>query len=425
MVKLGLVGLYISWLTTLYGLAWMVVAISFVTVLLTFYALSGQKPLQTSSDKSLRARDAPLVSILIPVRNEEHRVLRESISSILAQDYGRFEVIAVNDRSIDASGAILKAMAETDARLRIIEGRELPSGWLGKPHAMRQALEHARGLWVLATDADMIFDETALRTAMARVMADKADALTLIPHFESASFWERVVIPAWAWVLLMVTLVYRVNNPRSPRSLGIGGFFLIRRAALKRVNDYDELKDEVAEDFRLAEMLKRSGARLRIEFAPRLLRTRMYANLRELWECHIKNWFAGADYSLMLAVLSVAGVYAIGVAPPLIAVVCAIAMAAGADASLSRLLISTALTWALQVLILALFNRRFKVPLLYALLTPLGLAMLYAILLDSALRITFGKGVTWKGRRVYERAGVRPPRTGARKFSASDVDESA
>lgn len=424
MVKLGLVGLVISWLTALSGLGWIVVLMCVVTVILTFYGLAQQKPLQPSHDKSLSAEDAPLVSILIPVRNEEHRVLRESITSILAQDYRRFEVIAVNDRSVDATGAILKAMAETDARLRIIEGRELPNGWLGKPHAMQQAIEHARGSWVLATDADMIFDETALRTAMARVLADKSDALTLIPHFECASFWERVVIPAWAWVLLMVSLVYRVNNPRSAGALGIGGFFLIRRAALKRVGDYDELKDEVAEDFRLAEMLKRSGARLRIEFAPRLLGTRMYSNFRELWECHTKNWFAGANYSLALAVASVAGVYAAGVAPPLIGFACAIALATGADAELWRLLIPTALAWALQILILALFNRRFKIPLLYALLTPLGLFLLYTILLDSGLRITFGKGVTWKGRRVYERAGVRPPRISARRFPSSDLDES-
>jgi cellulose synthase/poly-beta-1,6-N-acetylglucosamine synthase-like glycosyltransferase len=351
-------------------------------------------------------------------------VLPACIRSILSQDYGRFEVIAVNDRSTDATGAILNAVARTDARLRVVEGRELPAGWLGKPHAMRQALAHARGSWVLATDADMIFDATALRTAMARVLDDELDALTLIPLFESKSFWERVVIPTWSWVLLMVALVYRVDNPRSPRALGIGGFFLIRRAALKRVNDYDELKDEVAEDFRLAEMLKRAGARLRIEFAPRLLRTRMYANLSELWECHTKNWFAGADYSLPLAITSVAGVYAVGVAPPLVAIACAIAVASGADASLWRLLIPTALAWALQILVLALFNRRFKVSLLYALLTPLGLAMLYAILLDSGLRITMGKGVTWKGRRVYERAGVRPPRVGARSLPASDLDES-
>ena len=128
------------------------------------------------------------MSILVPARNEEQRVLEPCIRSILAQDYGNFEVIAVNDRSTDNTGAILETLAEHDARLDVIQGRELLPGWLGKPYAMHQALDHARGEWILATDADMIFEPAALRTAMARVLESDGDALTLIPRFETGSF---------------------------------------------------------------------------------------------------------------------------------------------------------------------------------------------------------------------------------------------
>jgi chlorobactene glucosyltransferase len=412
MGNLALLIFGLSGLKALTSFAWIVVFVGVVTFGLTLYGLARQNPLALIHDQSFTAKDAPLVSILIPVRNEQQRVLRESIHSILSQDYGCFEVIAVNDRSTDQSAAILAEIAEADSRLRVIEGSETPAGWLGKPHAMQQALLKARGNWVLATDADMIFDRSALRTAMAYALASKVDALTLVPHFESRSFWERIVIPAWAWVLLMVFVVYRVNNPRSPKALGIGGFFLIQRGVLKRIGCYEALKDEVAEDFRLAEMLKRSGARLRIEFAPRLARTRMYRNFSELWECHSKNWFAGANYSMTFTLASVIGMYAIGVVPPVIAIVCVIRIALGAGgAELWQVIIPTAFAWMLQVFVLALLNRRFKVSPVYALLTPLGLALLYAILLDSSMRITFGRGVTWKGRRFYERAGgVRPPR---------------
>jgi cellulose synthase/poly-beta-1,6-N-acetylglucosamine synthase-like glycosyltransferase len=290
---------------------------------------------------------------------------------------------------------------------------------------MRQGLAHARGDWLLATDADMILHSAALSTAMGDALKRDLDALTLLPHFESYSFWERVVIPAWVWALLMVFVLYRVNHPRSRGALGIGGFFLIRRSALEGVGSYEALKDEAAEDFRLAEMLKQSGVRVRFERAPRLVRTRMYKNFREMWECHAKNWFAGAKYSLLLAVTSVVGVYLFGVVPPLIAVACAVALAFGADAELWRALVPAALTWAMQVLLLALLNRRLRVPLRYALLAPLGLASLYAILLDSALRITTGRGVTWKGRSVYERAGgMRPPRGQSARIKASvEADE--
>lgn len=128
-----------------------------------------------------------------------------------------------------------------------------------------------------------------------------------------------------------------------------------------------------------------------------------------MWECHAKNWFAGANYSLAFAIAAVLAMYAVGVVPPMIAVACALALAAGADAELWRLFIPAALAWLIQVFVLALFNRRFKSPLAYALLTPLGLALLYAVLLESSLRIKTGMGVYWKGRKIYERAGVRPP----------------
>lgn len=171
--------------------AWLVI------VVLTIYSLSRQRPLLATPNLRLTASDVPLVSILVPARNEQQRVLEPCIRSILAQDYGNFEVIAVNDRSTDNTGTILKTLAMTDERLRVIEGEELPPGWLGKPYAMQQALKHARGEWILATDADMIFEAAALRTALDRVLESNEDALTLIPRFETVSFWERVMIPTW------------------------------------------------------------------------------------------------------------------------------------------------------------------------------------------------------------------------------------
>ena len=350
------------------------------------------------------------MSILVPARNEEHRVLEKCIRSILAQDYGRFEVIAVDDRSTDATGSILERLATEDQRLEVIHGKELPAGWLGKPYAMQQAMDRARGEWVLATDADIIFEPSALRTALQRTLEAEGDALTLIPHFEAASFWERVMIPAWAWVFLMFTLFYRSNDPKSDRAVGIGGFFLIRRAVLDRVGGYEALKDEVMEDARLAERIKHSGARLLVEQAPALIRTRMYKTFAEMWECSTKNWFSGVNFSLPFALFGVASMYAVAVVPPLLAIASAIAFVTGVSSSAWLLFIPAALTWVCQVVILMAVSKPSKVPFVYALTAPLGLAVMYAMLFDSSIRISTGRGVTWKGRKIYERHGVRPPR---------------
>ena len=404
------------------GILWLVVFAWLISIVLTLYGLSRRKPLLPTNDLAMTASDVPLVSVLVPARNEQHRVLAVCIRSILAQDYGRFEVIAVDDRSTDATGEILETLARSDDRLLVVEGEEPPAGWLGKSYAMQQAFKHARGEWILATDADMIFDKAALRTAMASTLDRQGDAMTLIPHFEALSFWERVMIPTWTWVLLMFTLLYRISNPKTPGAVGIGGFFLMRRSVLERVGGYEALKDEVLEDVRLAEMIKRSGARLFTEHAPSLLSTRMYRNFGEMWECSTKNWFAGMKFSLPFAMAGVCSMYLMSVVPPCVAVASAIGLAAGMRASLWLLFIPAAISWLAQVLVLAMASMSAEVSPGYGLTSPLGLGLLYAMLFDSSIRITTGKGVTWKGRRIYESAGFPPPRFRNARHSPYNIE---
>ena len=421
MLETFIIGFGWDLLTLVTTLAWLIVVVWVVSIALTFYGLARQRPLPQTSDLSLTTDGVPLVSILVPARNEEHRVLSNCIRSILAQDYGSFEVIVVNDRSTDATGEILKHLAKDDSRLLVIEGQETPAGWLGKPYAMQQALEQARGRLLLATDADMIFDKSALRTGMDYVLERNIDAITFIPHFKSRSFWERLMIPAWSWVFLMYLLAYRVHDPRSQGAVGIGGFFLMRRDVLERVGGYRGLKDEVMEDVRLAERLKRAGAHVDFKFAPGLVSTRMYTNFREMWECSTKNWISGMKFSFSLALAAVFFMYAIAVVPPVLALVCAVGSFWNAE--LWRLFIPTFSAWMMQAVILASINRRCDVPIFYALLAPLSLGVHYAMLFDSAIRIKTGRGVTWKGRKVYERTGVRPPQVNARSSVSCEADE--
>lgn len=391
--------------------AWGAVLLWVFGALFTLHALTRQKPLGPAATFGpLMTGDAPLVSILVPARNEEHRVLDGSIRSFLSQDYGRFEVVAVNDRSTDATGAILRAIARADAKLRVVEGVEPPAGWLGKPHALQEALEASTGEWVLATDADMIFEKAAVRTAVAHALEGGYDAVTLIPSVVCLTFWERVFMPAFGWFMLIVLPVYRVNDPRRPESLGVGGFFLIRREALKRVGEYGAVRAEVAEDLRMGEILKGTGARLRLEYAPELASTRMQTNFREIWEGFTKNLFAGAKFNLFQTLLGGIAVMLLAVAPVLVAVSSLIAWLSGAQGEWMRLFIPTFIIWLIQVSIFVVVNRWSEVPAAYALTVPLGYALFVAILFNSAVRIATGRGVTWKGRRLYERAGVRPPR---------------
>jgi len=403
----------LNWLASI---AWMTAVLWLIGAFLTLRGLSRQPSLApiAKDDEKLKQNDAPFVSILVPARNEEGRVLDAAIGSMLAQDYGNFEVVAVDDRSTDRTGEMLHALAQKDERLRIVDGAPLPGGWLGKPRAMQQALAASRGEWVLATDADMIYERRALRTAMANALAGTYDAVTFIPRVECLSFWERVFMPVFGWFMVIALPVHRVNDPKRREAIGIGGFFLMRREALQRIGEYNVVRAEVAEDLRMAEALKRSGARLRIEYAPDLCSTRMQTNFGEIWEGFTKNLFAGAEFSLLKAAAGGIGVLIFAVAPLFIALCCAIiGIANGAQAGTGwlRVFVPTAFVWIIQVSIFAIVNKRCDVPISYAFSVPLGHALFVAILANSTIKIATGSGVTWKGRKLYERAGgVRPPR---------------
>ncbi|MFL6285113.1 MAG: glycosyltransferase [Pyrinomonadaceae bacterium] len=397
----------------LVSLSWVIFCLWLLGGALTLLSLARHRLLGPSTNESTRV--VPRVSILVPARNEAHRILRASLSSILAQDYADFEVVAVNDRSTDSTLAILRSLAEGDRRLRVLDGTETPEGWLGKPHALRQALEASEGEWVLATDADMLFQASALRTAVEYALEKNCDALTLIPRFDALSFWERVFVPTWQWGALILFPPELLNRDGSRFGIGIGGFFLMRRAALERVGGFEAVRSEVLEDMRMAEALKRTGARMHFQYAPGLVSTRMYSNFAELWESSAKNMFSILRFSVLFTLATLAWMFTLAVIPPVLASVSALALALGSANELwPRLLLTNALTWALFISLLALVNRRFGVHALYALTAPLGWLLSCAVLVASAYGVLTGRGLTWKGRRFYERTGVRPPRARTR-----------
>ncbi|MGH9944779.1 MAG: glycosyltransferase [Pyrinomonadaceae bacterium] len=404
----------LNWQAVLQGVAWVTLLSWLLIAGLTWRGLRRRPrltiPPDGDSELSGEVAPPPLVSILVPARNEAGRVLREALRSMLAQDYGRFEIVAVNDRSTDPTGIILQELALADSRLIVIEGAEPPAGWLGKPFALRQAEEAARGSWLLATDADMIFDSRLLRAAMRCALAGGYDALTLIPRVDCPTFWERVFVPTFGFFMALGMPVERVNDPRRKESLGVGGFFLMRREALAAVGGYGALAREVAEDLSLAERLKKSGARLRVEYATEFLRTRMHPNLGGIWEGFTRNLFAGLKFSPARGVAGFVGLLLFHIAPPLLALLCAVMWATVNETRgfWFDFIRPLALVWLTQVFTFSIINRSAGVPVGYALTVPLGTALFAAILLNSMSKILSGRGVVWKGRKVYERGAGRP-----------------
>ena len=342
----------------------------------------------------------PRVSILLPARNEEHRILTACVDSLLAQDYENLEIIAVNDRSTDCTGEILRDSARRNDKLRVIEGVELPVGWLGKPFAMRQAFEQSNGEWILTTDADIRFAPAAVSTAIARALEKDADVLCLIPFVSCETFWERLFMPLFNWFRMLAMPPVRVNDSRFKEALGVGNFFLVKRDALEKIDVFDKLRGEVAEDLRLAQILKTNGARFRLDYAPDLLETRMYAGLREIWHGFTKNFFAASNSSLVNAIFGVISITLQGALPLVAAIICLSIWIYTAQNVLLWLFAPFAAIYVLQSILFARVFAEYRQPKIYAVFAPLGLALFAAILLNSTVKVVSGRGVRWKDRTI-------------------------
>jgi cellulose synthase/poly-beta-1,6-N-acetylglucosamine synthase-like glycosyltransferase len=160
--------------------AWIIFAIWLIGLIWTVYCLR-KRPLLDIFEKKVPMVAEVFVSIIVPVRNEAHRVLEKSLSSILNQSYKNYELVVLNDCSTDETEEILRKLQAFNAKLKVINGRQTPDGWLGKPYALQQAFQHSQGKWILTTDADIIFSPEALQTALNYAEENKLDALTLMP----------------------------------------------------------------------------------------------------------------------------------------------------------------------------------------------------------------------------------------------------
>jgi chlorobactene glucosyltransferase len=357
-------------------------------------------PRLTPADAAHFPSDAPLVSILVPARDEEHRILPIAITSMVRQDYPNVEVVVVDDRSTDRTREILEQLARTEPRVRVVRGEALPPGWLGKPWALEQAKRVARGTWLLATDADVVFEPLAVRAGLSEAFRRRLDAVSLVPDIGGDSILTRAVLPVASWMIAVTFPLSKTNDPESPVALGCGAFLLMRREAHDATGGYEPIRAEVADDVATARALKAAGRRYRLEGGLDLLHTPMYNSLGELWQGFSKNAFAGADHKMSVVVRNGVADLLTAVVPLLLA--CAgfgawlLADAAGAlPVALAGLAAYAAEVAAFVPVYGALGQPRYL-----ALLAPLGHLVMVLVLVNSAYRHVSGQGVSWKGQHV-------------------------
>ena len=346
---------------------------------------------------------APLISVCIPARNEE-RNIRACVESMLAQDYPNIEVIVLDDRSTDSTPRIVADIASRDSRLRLINGSDLPEGWAGKPHALRQASAFARGDWLCFVDADTILAPECLSSCYAKARETNADMFTIMTFQVTGSFWERVVMPLVMTALSVGFSPRKVNDPNRKDAIANGQFILIKRSVYDAVGGHESVKDRIVEDKAISEQVKWNGFRLIVADGMQVARTRMYTSLPEMWEGWTKNIYLGLRDQINLLWLGVFGAFLALVAAlflPLWPLLGILWYLNGGGWMALTVVAKSLLLWAFLLYVRARVALNMEIPPWYALTTPLGAAVFAAMMFASAWKVISGKGVAWKGR-VYK-----------------------
>ncbi|HKD02731.1 MAG TPA: glycosyltransferase family 2 protein [Terriglobales bacterium] len=248
----------------------------------------------------------PGVSIIVPACNEQETI-EQGLTHLLALDYENYEVIAVDDRSTDRTGEIMDRVAASEAahgRLRVIHVDSLPSGWLGKTHAMWTAGKQASGDWLLFTDADVLFKPDVLRRALVYAESEPADHVVLFPRMIMRQPGEKMMIAFFQTLFVFGHRPWKVAEPDTKDHMGVGAFNMIRRPVYEAIGTYQALRFEVLDDMKLGKVVKAAGYAQRNVFGEDLISIRWARGALGVVRNLTKNFFAVMSFQWPRAVLS-------------------------------------------------------------------------------------------------------------------------
>ena len=327
----------------------------------------------------------PRVSIIVAARDEE-RHIRGAVAALLGQDYHDVELIVVDDRSRDRTSGILDTMAAKTERLEVVHVRELPAGWLGKNHALHVGAQRATGELLLFIDGDIMLHRSAVSRAVRVFDEPGADHVTVSPQMDLPSWPLQLAVGYFLTWGVVVTRVWRVENPRSSAFIGIGAFNMVRATSYRAVGGHARIPMRPDDDLMLGKMLKRSGAQTRVLFGLGMVGVEWYRSLREATQGFRKNAFAALHYNVLVFAIAAAANLAIGVGPFV-----GLLWSSGAarvlyGIAVSALLAGYARTAAAQ-----------KLPLWLALLYPLAAILQTGMLVIAVSRTIIAGGIDWRG----------------------------
>jgi hypothetical protein len=359
-------------------LGWLVVAIELVR---------GNRRLRRLATLSSPAPAKwPRVSLVFTARNEG-ATLGAAVPTMLALDYPDLELIAIDDRSEDDTGALLDKFAAGDPRMKVIHVTELTAGWLGKTHGLQLGGEAATGEWILFTDADIHFRPDALKCAVAHARAHSLDHLAAVPQLHERGALLGICVGAFSMLFALFVRPWRVPNPASRCHGGVGAFNLVRTATYRKLDGHEPIRLRPDDDMKLGKLMK-SGGFSEVVLGTGAISVAWYDSVGGLVRGLEKNAFPGVDYRISV-ILGAVLVHIVFVFWPLAAVFATESTARWLWLGVVAVMLGTAAD-----------NHRFDGGRPWqGLFVPLGIAVFdYAMVRSMVLALWRG-GIVWRGTR--------------------------
>ena len=345
----------------------------------------------------------PRLSVVVAARNEE-RGLEQALGSLLDLDYPDYEVIFVDDRSADRTGEIADRLSGGHDRLRVLHVDELPAGWFGKNHASWRGALEASGELLLFTDGDVVFGPDAVARGVRHLLGNRLDHVGVLPALAMASPLLQACVIVFHWGAHVTARLWRVRDPRSTASFGVGAYTLFRADSYRAIGGHRQVALRPDEDYQLGRLVKRSGMRSDIVRAASSVRCEWYRSVRGLIRGTEKNLFAFKDYRITAVLVQTAGLLWHGVAPFILGVALA-----PVDAVAAALFVASAIiAWGFGVLVARFSRFRWWT----GLMLPVGSAIV-AYSWWRSMIVVLRRGVAWGGSPIplseLRAARVRPP----------------
>jgi len=340
---------------------------------------------------------APLISMLIPARDEEVNIAN-CLESLQTQDYPNFEILVLDDNSSDNTAAIVERFAARDSRIQLLRGEPLPEDWTGKSFACYQLAKQARGSWLLFVDADTTHTPSMLRSALAQALKLNSSLLSGFPRQLAASLPQKIAIPVLYFVIFSWLPLWWLQRSREPKpSLAIGQFLLFPREKYWSIGGHEAVKSRILEDVWLGiEVSRRGGRQVSVDLSP-AVSCHMYHNVGAMLEGFIKWIYSVLAFSPAALVIMMSAAYFFFLLPfyslwrELFVVV--------APTGLRTIIISQV---GIILFMRWLVDSRFKEPVISVFLHPFGLSFLFVAGFCAIFRRAVGAGVRWK-ERIYSR----------------------